>query len=155
MHNKNCWLKKAANFFTGGEKLMRKKETSFKIKQLLVLAALVGAIIAAYGKGNTLAYIGIAFYAICAVAVIINQRRTSLLLWFAVLAHAALIGYMVWDWQINGIIPCSHCTAAAGFSLFAAVAWWKTPLALLPAVLMIVIWYEWSIIFPLLGGCGC
>lgn len=130
-------------------------ETALKIKQLLVLAALVGAIIAAYGKGNALAYTGIAYYAICAVAVVINHRRTALLLWLAVLAHAVLVGYLVWDWQINGLIPCSRCTAAAGFVLLAAVAWWKTAAAILPALLMLVVWYGWSIVFPPLGGCGC
>lgn len=134
---------------------MWKNETSLKIKQSLVLAALVGASIAAYGKGNALAYTGIAYYTMCAVAVLINHRRTSLLLWFAVLAHAVLAGYLVWDWQINGLIPCSHCTAAAGFALLAAVAWWKIAAAILPALLMLVVWYEWSIVFPPLGGCGC
>jgi hypothetical protein len=76
---------------------MWKMKYTLRLKKLLVLAALVGAIIAAYGKGNTLAYIGIVFYTICAIAVLINHRRTSLLLWFAVLVHAALVGYMVWD----------------------------------------------------------
>ncbi len=117
------------------------------VKRLLVLSALAGAIIAAIGKSNNLAYIGSSFYIICAIAVFINYRRTSILLWLAVLVHAALTGYLIWQWQNAGVIPCNYCLAAAGFTLLAAVAWWKTPIAFLPAVLMAAIWFGWPMIF--------
>ncbi|WP_161821773.1 hypothetical protein [Sporotomaculum syntrophicum] len=117
------------------------------VKKLVVIAALAGAIIAAYERGNNLAYIGIAFYTVCAIAVLISHRRTSLLLWFAVLVHLFLVIYIIWDWQSNEIIPCIYCIAAAGFALLAAVAWWKTPVAVLPAILIVALWYTWPMIF--------
>ncbi len=117
------------------------------VKKLVVIAALVGAIIAAYDKGNNLAYLGIAFYTVCAIAVLISHRRTSLLLWFAVVVHVLLFIYIIWDWQSNEIIPCIYCVAAAGFALLAAVAWWKTPVSVLPALLIVAFWYTWPMIF--------
>lgn len=120
---------------------------SLLLNKILVLMALAGACWAAYERGNVLAYIGIAYYVICAGAVLLNHRRTSLLLWLAVLVHVSLTGYMLLDWQINGLIPCYYCVAAAGFALLAAVAWWKTPVVLLPALLMVAVWYAWPMIF--------
>jgi len=153
------------------------------VKRIIVLAALAGAVIAANGRANALAYTGIAYYLICAVAVLLNHRLTSLLLWSAVLVHAALTGYLIWEWLTTGATPCFYCLGAAGFALLAAVAWWKTPAALLPAILMATVWFAWPLIFnapsfyagiegqitahtvvrelidlhrqPLLGDCGC
>jgi len=65
------------------------------VKKIIVLAALAGAVIAANGRANALAYLGMAYYLICAVAVVLNHRQTSLLLWSAVLVHTALTGYLI------------------------------------------------------------
>jgi len=153
------------------------------VKNSIVLAALTGAVIAANGRANALAYLGMAYYLICAVAVVRNHRQTSLLLWSAVVVHTALTGYLIWSWLTSGAMPCYYCMAAAGFALLAAVAWWKTPAALVPALLMATVWFAWPLIFyapsfyagmegeitaqtvvrelidlhqqPLLGDCGC
>jgi len=116
-------------------------------KRIIVLLALVGAIVAAYYKGNALAYLGILYYSICAVAVVFNYSRTGLLLWTAVAVHFVLISYMFWNWTFSSIVPCRYCMAAAGFALLAATVWHKKNLAVLPAVLMVVIWYWWPTIF--------
>jgi len=113
--------------------------------------ALMGAVAVAYAKGNVLAYVGIAFYVVCAVAVLSGYRRTKLLLWAAVAAHGGLFVYAMCSWAVEGIAPCRYCLTAAGLTTLAAVAWWKKPLAVVPAVLVIAIWFCW----PLVVQCGC
>lgn len=116
-------------------------------KRVFVLLALAGAIVAAYFKGNALAYLGIFYYSICAVAVLLNYHRTNILLWGAVAVHCVLVSYILWDWTFSSIVPCRYCMTAAGFALLAAVTWQKKSLAFLPVLLMLVVWYWWPTIF--------
>ncbi|MEN6349870.1 MAG: hypothetical protein ABFD08_10800 [Syntrophomonas sp.] len=116
-------------------------------KRILVFLALMGAITAAYFKGNALAYLGILYYSICAIAVLFNYHRTNLLLWGAVAVHCVLVGYILWNWTFSSIVPCRYCMTAAGFALLAAITWQKKSLAVLPVILMLVVWYWWPTIF--------
>ncbi|MGI6678437.1 MAG: hypothetical protein ACOX2Q_05055 [Dehalobacterium sp.] len=118
-----------------------------KDKRLLVIVALIGAVIAAYGRGNALSFLGIAFYLLCAAVMLTKHKLTSYLLWFAVLFHAGLTVYSLWLWQTTGVIPCHYCMWAAGFALIAAVAWWRPPVVVLPLLLMLLGWYNWEPFF--------
>lgn len=116
-------------------------------KRLIVLAALVFAMISAWGRGNELAFLGIGFYMICSVLVFKNHQRASLFLWFALGVHVILTGYSLWTWQRFGIVPCHYCLLAAGFVFLASMFWWKRSAALLPLLLMLMVWYNWDGLF--------
>lgn len=116
-------------------------------KRLVVLAALVFAMISAWGRGNELAFLGIGFYMICFVLVFKNHQRASLFLWFALGVHVILTGYSLWAWQRFGIVPCHYCLLAAGFVFLASMFWWKRSAALLPLLLMLMVWYNWDGLF--------
>lgn len=118
-------------------------------RRILVLIALAAAAYAAAGRGNTLAYIGMVYYFLCAIAVFRNDPRAAYLLWAAVAVHLALVVYSVWKWQIMSVIPCHFCMAAAGFALLAATAWSSMRLAILPAILMVGVWFAWPLAFAI------
>jgi hypothetical protein len=128
--------------------------TKFKLlmnRRLLVLLALVAAAIAAAGRGDTLAHIGMAYYLLCAISVFRNDQRSGYLLWAAVGVHLMLVGYSAWRWQTLAIIPCPYCMSAAGFALIAATAWSKIRIAFLPVLLMLGAWYAWPLAFAYSG----
>ena len=116
-------------------------------RRALVLLALAAAAVSAAGRGNALAYLGMTYYFVCAVAVFRSDRRAGYLLWLAVAVHLTLVAYSVWRWQALAIIPCHFCMAAAGFALLAATAWYRRPLVVLPALLMISVWLAWPLVF--------
>jgi hypothetical protein len=112
-------------------------------RRLVPLVALMGAAAAAYAKGNVLAYVGIAYYVACASAILSGCRGTKWLLWAAVAVHCALFVYAMCNWAVEGITPCRYCLTAAGLTTLATLAWWRKPLAVVPAVLVIAIWCCW------------
>lgn len=126
----------------------------FEGRKILALVALAGAAASAYGAGNYLAYAGTIYYTICAAAVILNYRRTALLLWAAVGAHAVLVGYGMWNWQTAQVIPCVYCFGAAGFALLAATVYTRLPAAIAPALLIAVVGYAWPYLFADSGQAG-
>ncbi|HBK53101.1 MAG TPA: hypothetical protein DDZ44_04085, partial [Syntrophomonas wolfei] len=67
-------------------------------RKILALLALVAAIIAARGAANYLAYLGVTYYVICMMAILINFRWTAHLLWVGVGFHVLLTGYALWSW---------------------------------------------------------
>lgn len=123
-------------------------------RKILALIALAGASAMAYGAGNYLSYVGIAFYAVCAAAIFLNYRRAGLLLWAAVGAHILLAGYSLWNWQTAQVAPCSYCFGAAGFALLAASAYTRPAVALTPVFLIAVTWYAWPYLFADNGQAG-
>jgi hypothetical protein len=116
-------------------------------RKFLALIALAAAAAAAYGAGNYLAYTGTVYYAICAMAILLNFRRTALLLWAAVGVHAVLVGYALWGWQTAQVTPCIYCFGAAGFVLLAATIYTRLAAAVLPLLLIAGVWYAWPSIF--------
>ncbi len=120
-------------------------ESSKKVdaRKIIALIALAGASAMAYGAGNYLSYVGVAYYVICAAAILLNFSRAGLLLWAAAGAHILLAVYSVWNWQAAGIIPCQYCFGAAGFVLIAATALYRLPAVILPVLLMTAVWLAW------------
>lgn len=116
-------------------------------RKFLTLIALAGAAASANGAGNYLAYAGTMYYAICAMAILLNFQRTAFLLWAAVGAHAVLVGYALWSWQTAQIVPCIYCFGAAGFALLAATIYTRLAAAVLPLLLIAGAWYAWPSIF--------
>ncbi len=123
-------------------------------RKFLALLALAGAAASANGAGNYLAYAGTTYYAICAMAILLNFRRASLLLWAAVGAHAVLVGYALWGWQTAQIVPCIYCFGAAGFALLAATIYTRLAAAVLPLLLIAGVWYAWPSTFADKGQPG-
>ena len=123
-------------------------------RKFLALLALAGAAASANGAGNYLAYAGTTYYAICAMAILLNFRRASLLLWAAVGVHAVLVGYALWGWQTAQIVPCIYCFGAAGFALLAATIYTRMAAAVLPLLLIAGVWYAWPSIFADKGQPG-
>ena len=117
------------------------------IRRYLALLALCVAAYAAYSAGNYLSYVGIAYYLLCAAALVKNHPKAPLMLWTGVGAHIFLTGYALWLWQSEKIIPCHYCLAAAGFVLMAATVMYRLPLVILPAVLIAGVWIAWPWIF--------
>ncbi|NPV92710.1 MAG: hypothetical protein HPY50_18230 [Firmicutes bacterium] len=115
--------------------------------KIIVVAALLAAARSAYGSGDLLAYMGIAYYLVCITALVVDHPRTGWLLLFAVAVHAVLTSYAVWRWQALGIIPCHFCLLAAGFALLAAVIYHRPRLAALPLALMVAVWWAWPLVF--------
>lgn len=131
-------------------------ESSKKVdaRKIIALIALAGASAMAYGAGNYLSYVGVAYYFICAAAILLNFSRAGLLLWAAVGAHMLLTAYSVWNWQAAGIIPCQYCFGAAGFVLIAATALYRLPAVILPVLLVTCAWYAWPFMFSDNGQAG-
>jgi hypothetical protein len=128
--------------------------TNTDSRKFLTLIALAGAAASANGAGNYLAYAGTIYYAICAMAILLNFRRAAVLLWAAVGAHAALVGYALWSWQTAQIVPCIYCFGAAGFALLAATIYTRLAAAVLPLLLIAGAWYAWPSIFADKGQPG-
>lgn len=124
------------------------------VRKITALIALAGASAMAYGAGNYLSYIGIAFYVVCAAAILSNCSRAGLLLWTAVGVHAVLVGYGLWDWKSANTVPCIYCFGAAGFALFAASAYSRLAAAVAPVFLIAVTWYAWPYLFTDNGQAG-
>lgn len=116
-------------------------------RKIIALIALAGASAMAYGAGNYLSYVGIAYYFICAAAILLNFSRAGRLLWAAVGAHILLTAYSVWNWQAAGIIPCQYCFGAAGLVLLAATALYRLPAVIMPVLLVTCAWYAWPFMF--------
>lgn len=131
-------------------------ESSKKVdaRKITALIALAGASAMAFGTGNYLSYVGIAYYVICAAAILLSFSRVGLLLWAAVGAHILLTAYSVWNWQAAGTIPCQYCIGAAGFVLVAATALYRLPAVILPVLLVTTVWYAWPSIFSNNGQAG-
>ena len=123
-------------------------------RKFLALLALAGAAASANGAGNYLAYAGTTYYAICAMAILLNFRNTALLLWAAVGAHAVLVGYALWGWQTAQILPCIYCFGAAGFVLLAATIYTRMAAAVLPLLLIAGVWFAWPSVFADKGQPG-
>ena len=123
-------------------------------RKFLALIALAGAAACANAAGNYLAYIGTVYYAVCAMAILLNFRNTALLLWAAVGAHAVLVGYALWGWQAAQIVPCIYCFGAAGFALLAATIYTRLAAAVLPLLLIAGVWYAWPSVFADKGQPG-
>lgn len=121
------------------------------VRRLLAIVALTGAIGAAYGASSILTWPGIAYYTLCIAALLfIKDRRVVYLLWFAVLFHAVItVGYSLWLWQTQQIIPCIYCFSAFCFALIAAVVMYRLPVAVLPVLLMAGMLYAWPYAFAL------
>lgn len=118
-------------------------------QRLLAIVALLGAIGAAYGAYSTLTWPGIAYYTFCIAALLfIKDRRVIYLLWFAVGFHAVVtVGYSLWLWQTQQIIPCIYCFSATGFALIAALVMYRLPVAILPVLLLAGMLYAWPYAF--------
>jgi hypothetical protein len=120
---------------------------SFNLRKILTLIALAAAATTAYGAVNYIAYGGITYYTICAIAILFNYRRASLMLWAAVGVHAVLVSYALWSWQTAGAHPCPYCFGAAGFALLAATIFTRLPAAILPVILITGVWFAWPHVF--------
>lgn len=123
-------------------------------RKILALIALAGASIMAYRAGNYLSYVGITYYVVCAAAIILNYRRSAFLLWAAVVAHVVLVGYGLWNWQSDNVVPCIYCFGAAGFALLAATVYTRLAAALAPVFLIAITWYTWPYLFTDKGQAG-
>ena len=121
--------------------------TKTESRKFLAMIALTGAAIMAYYAGNYLSKVGVFYYAISAIALLLNYRRSSLLLWAAVGAHAVLVGYSLWQWQAAQVQPCIYCFGAAGFALLAATAYTRLAAAIVPALLIASVWMAWPYVF--------
>ena len=117
------------------------------IRKILALLALVAAIVAAQGAGNIIAYIGIGYYVVCIIAILLRFRWAGGMLWLAVGAHVLLTGWALWNWYTELIIPCHYCLWAAGFVLLAATAFYRLPAAVLPVLLMVAVSAAWPYAF--------
>ncbi len=126
----------------------------FNLRKILALIALAAAATSAYNAVGYLVYGGISYYSICAIAILFNHRRANLLLWGAVGVHAVLVGYSLWWWQTDQIIPCIYCFGAAGFALLAATVYTRLPVAILPALLIAGVWFAWPRLFYLDNQAG-
>lgn len=120
---------------------------SFNLRKILALIALAAAAITAYGAVNYIAYGGITYYTICAIAILFNYRRASLMLWAAVGVHAVLVSYALLSWQTAGAHLCPYCFGAAGFALLAATVFTRLPAAILPVILITGVWFAWPHVF--------
>lgn len=116
-------------------------------QKLVGSLCIAGAVVSAYNVGDYISWTGIIYYFVCLLALIRDHPRVKLLLWGAVAAHAALVGYSIWRWLYLGIEPCPYCFASAGLMLVAATAQTKLPAAILPAMLIIVAAYAWPSLF--------
>jgi hypothetical protein len=116
-------------------------------RKFLALLALTGAIIMAYNAGNYLSRAGIFYYAVTAIALLVNYRRSYLLLWAAVGMHAVLVGYALWQWQAAHAVSCIYCFGAAGFALLAASVYTRPAAAIVPALLAASVWMAWPYVF--------
>lgn len=116
-------------------------------RQYLTVIALLGAIYAANGSGDLLAYMGIAYYILCIIALLTNYQRAGLMLWAAVGVHIGLTGFALWRWQAMGIIPCHYCLLAAGCALVAAVFYARPKLVVFPLILMVSVACAWPYVF--------
>jgi hypothetical protein len=120
---------------------------SFNLRKILALLALAAAATSAYGAVNYIAYGGITYYTICAIAILFNYRRAALMLWAAVGVHAVLVSYALWSWQTAGAHLCPYCFGAAGFALLAATVFTRLPAAILPVILITGVWLAWPHVF--------
>lgn len=116
-------------------------------QRILAVLALIAAIGAAFGSGDLLAYIGIAFYLLCIAALFMKHPQAHLLLWTAVGVHTILVSFSLWRWQALGVTPCHFCFLAAGSALVAAVVYYQPRLALVPLGLMLAVGFSWSALF--------
>lgn len=123
------------------------RDKSGLISKILVLSLLAISSASAYYVGDLLSWMGIAYYFACALAELRGYRKAHLMLWAAVGAHAALTGYSLHNWYIEGIEPCPYCFAAAGCILIAAAARTRLKAAVYPAVLVLAVGYSWPWLF--------
>ena len=118
------------------------------MKKLLAIIALCIASVAAYFAGGPLAVLGDIFYLCCIVAIYKDFSKVRLMLWFAVGVQALFVGYMVYDMQVNNVIPCPYCLITAGWVLIAAVVQFRATVIVLPLTMMVLVWYAWPWITP-------
>lgn len=121
-------------------------ESSVK-PRIIAILAVVGAITAAYYKGDLLACLGISYYLLCIAALVLKHPRAGLLLLGAVGVHVTLVIYSLLRWQVFNITPCHFCFLAAGCALVAAVVYYRPRFAVFPVTVIIAGFYLWPGIF--------
>lgn len=117
------------------------------IVKFIVLSLIAISSASAFYVGDLLSWVGITYYFICALAILKDHPKAPALLWAAVAAHSVLVGYSLFNWYHEGIIPCPYCFASAGCILIAATARTKLTAAVLPAILVLAVGYSWAGLF--------
>lgn len=126
-----------------------KKHYLNSIGSVLAVLALSGAIVSAHYVGNVLAWAGIIYYLVCIGAIAFKHHWAKYIIWGAVGFHVVLVSYSLWLWFTAGTLPCAYCFICAGLVLLAATALQKTPMAVLPMLLIIAVWLSWPYAFAM------
>ncbi|MDD3652981.1 MAG: hypothetical protein PHO01_02165 [Desulfotomaculaceae bacterium] len=135
------------------EMLVFNRPKDITIQRLLAVLVLAGAIYAAYNASGILTWLGVAYYIFCIAALLLFKHpRVRLLLWFAVFAHTLLVGYSLWEWKTEQVIPCLYCFSAAFLALIAAILLYRLPVAIVPVIFFAGMLYAWPYAFAVGPG---